>query len=564
MSGELVFVPLGGVGEIGMNVYLYGIDDQWIMVDLGLTFADDRLPGADLVLPDLSFIEERRDRLLGIIITHAHEDHIGAVPYLWSKLGVPIHCTRFPAAVLRRKLSENGVQQASAIREMTPGEPFDLGPFRCCLMHVTHSIPDANALAIDTPFGRVLHTGDWKLDPAPMVGERTDIEGLESFGRDGVLALVADSTNVMSPGTSGSEAEVRDSLKSLIREQKGCVVLTTFASNIARLETAMLAGHEAGRSVVVVGRSMHRMIDAAKESGFLENMPPVLDERDVGQTPREKLMYLVTGSQGEPRAALMRIAFGNHPRIRLEPGDTAIFSSKIIPGNERTLYNLHNQLVERGVEVITEEDHFVHVSGHPCRDEIEQMYRWMRPKIAVPVHGEVRHLYAHARLAERLGVDTAPVIRNGDMLRLAPGPVSVTGEVTTGRLVLETTELVDAGDDLYRTRRRLMSHGTIQIVLVLDSFGSLLTSPRITPVGAVELDTFTENADEITERISDAIEELSDREVLDDDRVELTVRTGLRQAMGLPKFKRPIIDVQIIRLSPDALDAGADKKKGAA
>ncbi|MEZ5834493.1 MAG: ribonuclease J [Geminicoccaceae bacterium] len=564
MSGDLVFVPLGGVGEIGMNVYLYGLDDQWIMVDLGLTFADDRLPGADLVLPDLSFIEERKDRLLGIVITHAHEDHIGAVPYLWPKLGVPVYCTRFPAAVLNRKLVENSVKPASAIREMIPGQPFDLGPFHCCLMHVTHSIPDANALAIDTPYGRILHTGDWKLDPAPMVGERTDVERLESFGDEGVLAMVADSTNVMSPGTSGSEAEVRDSLKALIRKQTGCVVLTTFASNIARLETAMLAGHEAGRSVVVVGRSMHRMIDAARESGFLADMPPVLDERDVTQLPREKLLYLVTGSQGEPRAALMRIAFGNHPRIKLEAGDTAIFSSKIIPGNERTLYNLHNQLVERGVEVITEEDHFVHVSGHPCRDEMEQMYRWMKPRIAVPVHGETRHLYAHARLAERLGVEAAPIIRNGDMLRLAPGPVGVIDEVPTGRLVLESTELVDAGDDLYRTRRRLMSHGTIQVVLVLDSYGSLLASPRVTPVGAVEMEGFTDIAENTAERLSDAIEDLNDRDVLDDERVEMAIRTALRQAMNLPKFKRPIIDVQIIRIAPETIDPMQGKKKGAA
>ena len=426
MNDELLFVPLGGVGEIGMNVYLYNIGDDWLMVDLGLTFTDDRLPGADLVLPDLSFIEERKEQLKGIIVTHAHEDHIGAVPYLWSRLGCPLYCSKFPAAVLRRKLAENGAKAASAIREVVPGNTFDLGPFSCTLMHVTHSIPDANALAIDTKFGRILHTGDWKLDPAPMVGERTDVERLEQFGgTDGVLALIADSTNVMSPGTSGSEAEVRDSLRALIKQQKGSVVLTTFASNIASLETAIIAGHEAGRAIVVIGRSMHRMMDAGSEVGLLNDLPPILDERDAVNLPRDKIMYLVTGSQGEPRAALMRIAFGNHPRVKLEPGDTAIFSSKIIPGNERTLYNLHNQLVERGVEVITEEDHFVHVSGHPCRDEMEQMYRWMRPKIAVPVHGEVRHLYAHARLAEKLGVKHAPIIRNGDLLRLAPGPVSV-------------------------------------------------------------------------------------------------------------------------------------------
>ncbi|MCB2054567.1 MAG: ribonuclease J, partial [Geminicoccaceae bacterium] len=365
MTNQLLFVPLGGVGEIGMNVYLYGLDDRWMMVDLGLTFADDRLPGADIVLPDLSFIEERKDELDGIVVTHAHEDHIGAIPHLWARLGCPIYCSRFPAAVLRRKLAENGIRHPAAIHEKKPGESFEVGPFRCRFLHVTHSIPDANALAIDTPFGRIMHTGDWKLDPAPMIGERTDAEGLEAFGDAGVLALVADSTNVLAPGTSGSETEVRDSLIELIAAQSGRVVLTTFASNIARLRSAMEAGRAAGREVVVIGRSMHRMLDAAEECGLLGDLPPLLDERDAKDLPPERLMLLVTGSQGEPRAALMRIAFDSHPRIKLEPGDTAIFSSKIIPGNERTLYNLHNQLVERGVEVITEEDHFVHVSGHP-------------------------------------------------------------------------------------------------------------------------------------------------------------------------------------------------------
>ena len=296
-------------------------------------------------------------------------------------------------------------------------------------------------------------------------------------------------------------------------------------------------------------------------------MPAILDEREAQSTcRREKVMYLVTGSQGEPRAALMRIAFGNHPRIELEAGDTAIFSSKIIPGNERTLYNLHNQLVERGVEVITEEDHFVHVSGHPCRDEIEQMYRWMRPKIAVPVHGEARHLHAHARLAERMGVESAPVIRRGDLLRLAPGPVEVIDEVPTGRKVLETADLVDAGDDLYRTRRRLSSHGTVQVVVVLDDQGSQLSDPRITPLGAVELESFEQIQSRAIDALSDAIDDLGDKEVLDDDRVEQAIRTSLRQALGLPRHKRPIVEVQIIRLAGSATpDSQPDnQRRGAA
>lgn len=553
MTEGLVFTALGGIGQIGMNVYLYGLHGRWMIVDFGLTFTDDRHPGADLILPDIGFLEDERENLDGIVVTHAHEDHIGAIPYLWSRLNCPVYCSAFPAAVLRRKLRENGIEQASAIREIKPGTPFEVGPFACRFAHVTHSIPDANALTIDTEYGRVLHTGDWKLDPAPMIGESTDTDLLESFGENGILALVADSTNVMSPGTSGSEAEVRDSLQALIKDQPGRVILTTFASNVARLETAILAGHEAGRHVAVVGRSMHRMIDAAKECGYLKNIPLLIDERDAKALPRNKVMYLVTGSQGEPRAALMRIAFGHHPRIGLEPGDTAIFSSKIIPGNERTLYNLHNHLVQQGIEVITEEDHFVHVSGHPCRDEVEQMYRWMRPKIAIPVHGEARHLYAHARLAERLGTQQTFVIRNGDMIQLAPGDPSVVDEIPTGRMVLETTELVDAGDDLYRTRRRLMHHGTINVIVVLDPDGSLMAPPRITAIGAMDQDSFETVFDAAVTAIEDAIDDLSDKDILDDDRCDQAIRTALKATLALPRQKRPITEVQVIRLEKSSM-----------
>jgi ribonuclease J len=564
MTGPLLFAPLGGVGEIGVNVYAYGLDGRWMLVDLGIGFADDRLPGAEIVIPDVRFIEEQRERLDGIVITHAHEDHIGAVPYLWPRLLCPIWCTAFAAAVLRRKIAEAGLAPGPTLHIVEPGQAFEIGPFRCSFRHVTHSVPDSNALEIHTPYGKVLHTGDWKLDPEPMIGARSDTDGLEAFGAGGVLALVGDSTNVLSPGTSGSEAELRDSLVELIARQPGRVALTTFASNIARLDSAMRAAEQAGREIVVIGRSMRRMLDAAKEVGIITDPVRTLDEREAESLPRDRVLYLVTGSQGEPRAALQRIAAGQHPRAKLEPGDTVIFSSKIIPGNERVLFNLHNLLVSQGVEVITEEDHFVHVSGHPCRDEIEQMYRWMRPRIAVPVHGEARHLHAHVRLARQLGVPEALLLANGDLLRLAPGPAEVVDRVPVGRIAVEDEDLVAAGDELYRTRRRLSGHGTVVVGVVLDRFGSVLASPQISALGAVELERFDRRRAEISEAVADAVEDLADREARSDDRVREAVRGAVRQALDLPRSRRPIVEVQITRLSAETLDALEDDRAGVA
>ena len=552
---DLRLVPLGGVGEIGVNTYLYGLAGRWLMVDLGIGFADDRLPGVDIVLPDLRFIEDQRSSLDGLVLTHAHEDHLGAVPYLWQRLGCPIWATPFTAAVLRAKLAETDFARTVPINVVEPGLPFQVGGFACRFVHVTHSIPDSNALVLDTPFGTVLHTGDWKLDPAPLVGARTDVAALETLGRDGVLAIVCDSTNVLSPGTSGSEAEVRESLTKLIAEQPNRVVLTTFSSNIARLETAMLAARAAGRELFVVGRSMRRMIEAAREVGYLQGTPPARDEREADSLPRDRVLYLCTGSQGEARSALVRIAGGQHPRVRLEPGDTAVFSAKIIPGNERTLYNLHNQLVRQGIEVITEVDHFVHVSGHPCRDEMEQMYRWIRPKIAVPVHGEARHLHAHQRLARQMGVPHVPLIENGDVLSIAPGEPRVVDEVPVGRMVIETDGLVGAGDDLFRTRRRLMNHGTVLVGLVLDEQGSVLAPPQLTPLGAVELERFADRREQVQDTVADAVEDLSDLHARDDERVREAVRGALRQALDLPRQRRPIVEVQITRLTAETLAA---------
>jgi len=555
MDQELLFVPLGGAGEIGLNLNLYGLGEQWMMVDLGISFADEFLPGAEIVLPEPGFIEARSEDLKGLVLTHAHEDHFGAVPYLWGRLRCPIYCTPFTANVLRRKLDESDLRPGDVtIHVKEPGERFNIGPFDCSLIHMTHSIPEANALAIRTPLGNVLHTGDWKLDPAPMLGETTGVDDLVAFGNDGVLAMVADSTNVLTPGTSGSEAAVRDSLTELVAKLPNRVVITTFASNVARLETAIKVGAAAGRQVCAVGRSMRRMLQVAGELGYMKDLPPLVDEKTAAQLPRSDVLWVATGCQGEARAAMARIAYGQHPSVKLEAGDTVVFSSKIIPGNERTLYNLHNSLVGHGIEVITEEDHFVHVTGHPCRDEIEQMYRWIKPKISVPVHGEARHLHEHAAFARQLGVAEALDIRNGDMIRLAPGEASVIDEVPTGKLVLENDELIAAGDDLYRTRRRLNAHGTIMVGVVLDRAGSLLATPQLSAFGAVDVQREPGLADNVRGDIEEAIEDLDDSDAADDERVRDKVRSVVRRSFALIRHRRPIIEVQITRLDPAALE----------
>ncbi|MCS6878960.1 MAG: ribonuclease J [Geminicoccaceae bacterium] len=563
MAEELRFAALGGVGEIGMNAYLFGYGESWMLVDLGLGFADDRLPGVDIVLPDPRFLEAEKDRLAGLVLTHAHEDHLGAVPYLWPRLGCPIWCTRFAAAVLRRKFADFGISAGDAVHEVAPRQNFRVGPFRCRFLHVTHSIPESNALVIDTPAGRILHTGDWKLDPAPLLGPPTDSEGLEEVGNARVLAMIGDSTNVLSAGSSGSEAELRDSLMELVAAQPNRVVFTTFSSNIVRMETAILAGVAAGRRPFVIGRSMRRMLEAAREVGYLADLPPLGEEREIMDLPRHRVMALVTGSQGEARSALQRIAQGSHPRLRLERGDTVIFSAKIIPGNERVLFDLHNQLVSQGVEVITEEDHFVHVSGHPCRDELEQMYRWIRPKIAIPVHGEARHLQAHVRFAKRLGAEQVLLVSDGDLVRLAPGPATVIGRIPVGRLAVDGGELVDADDELFRTRRRLAGNGVVSVSVVLDEHGSLLADPRVSVAGVVPPARLERLKGALVEAVAEAIEALDDEAVLEDREVEEAVRVAVRQALDLPRERRPLVETNITRLGPEALARLEDESEGA-
>src|SRR3974390_1602393 len=479
---ELVLLPLGGAGEIGMNFNAYGFgppdDRQWIVADCGVLFGrEGPTPGIDLIMPDIRFLAEQKENVLGLVLTHAHEDHIGAVPYLWPQLECPVYATPFTARLLEEKLIEAGLQERMRIRIVELGGRLSLGSFEIEYISITHSIPEPNALAITTPLGVVVHTGDWKLDPEPLLGKVTDENRLTRLGDDGVLALVCDSTNALVQGESGSEARVEESLAALIGTLEGRVAVTAFASNAARLRSIARAARLHGRQIALVGRAMHRIVKAARETGYLAEFPATIDEAEAAQLPPSKVLYLCTGSQGEPRAALARIASGDHPNVSLGPGDAVIFSSRIIPGNELAIFDIQNKLAAMGVEVLTERDHFVHVSGHPAREELTRMYQWIRPKIAVPVHGEVRHMTEHARLARSLQVPEAVVIENGQMLRLAPGRAEIIDETPSGRLYLDGRILVDDSHDHVRERRALSFSGIIAITLVVDGKGRVIGDP---------------------------------------------------------------------------------------
>lgn len=538
---DFVFLPLGGTGEIGMNLNLYGFGPpsrrKWIMIDLGVTFGDLRTPGVDVIMADPEFIEDRREDLLGIVLTHAHEDHIGAVPYLWPRLRCPVYATPFTAHLVRNKLSEHGLLDEVPLHEVPMGGRLTLGPFDLEYVTLTHSIPEPNAIAIRTPLGLVLHTGDWKIDPDPLIGDDIDEARLSALGEENVRAIVCDSTNALTPGRSGSEAEVKAGLTQLIAECEGRIAVTTFASNIARIQSIAEAAAANGRQIVLAGRAMHRLVEAATATGYLAPLPGLISDEEAGYIPRENLLIICTGSQAEPRAALARMAVGNHPTLELVPGDTVIFSSRIIPGNELNIFELQNQLAGRGIRVITEKDHFVHVSGHPCREELEQMYRWVRPEIAVPVHGELRHLAEHAALARQMQVGESFVLANGDLLKLAPGPSEVLDKVPAGRLHLDGEILLDVGDPSLAERRRLSFSGAVFVVLAVDGQGRAVGDPEIRFVGVPEEDSYGASLDD---RAYDAVDEALSRASARDrrdpealaERVRRAVRAALRQDWG--------------------------------
>jgi ribonuclease J len=543
----LFFVPLGGAGEIGMNLNVYGHRGQWLIVDCGVTFGEEEhQPGVDVIMADPAFILERRDRLLGIVATHAHEDHIGAIPYLWPQLQCPVWATPFTAAVLRAKLVESGLADRVRITTVPMSGRFQIGPFDLELITLTHSIPEPNAVVIRTGAGTVLHTGDWKLDPEPLIGSPTDEARLREVGDEGVLAIVCDSTNALRPGTSGSEGELRASLTELISRYDGRVVVACFASNVARLSTIYHAARANDRDVALVGRSLWRIDKAARETGYLADVPRFLTEDEAGYVPRDKILMICTGSQGEPRAALARIARDDHPNVTLEEGDVAIFSSRIIPGNETAINRLHNALLRLGVEVVTAEDHFVHVSGHPARDELVRMYQMVRPRVAIPVHGEARHLLAHADLARQCQVPHGLVIENGDMVRLDPGGASVIDEVPVGRIAQDGKNLLPLGGDVLKQRRRLGSEGSVVATLVVDRRGWLAAPPQIALIGLAEASA--EPAAALGGALANAMEGLPAPMRHDDNAVRDTARRIVRREMKARFGKRPLIEIQLVRL----------------
>ena len=548
---QLTFLPLGGAGEIGMNLNLYGFgpesQETWVMVDLGITFGNGAQPGIDVIMPDPTFIEERRDQLAGLVLTHAHEDHLGAVPYLWERLQCPVYATPFTISILKRKLAETDFGERVEIIEVPLSGRFTVGPFDMELITLTHSIPEPNAIAIRTPVGNVLHTGDWKFDPGPVIGDVSDKAALSKLGKEGVLALVCDSTNVFTPGESGSEADLLDSLGRLIGECQGRVAVACFATNVARLETIARAAAANNRDVVLAGRSLWRINDAARENGYLTHIAAFIDEEDAGHIPDDKLLIICTGSQGEPRAALSRIASGDHRHITLGEGDTVIFSARSIPGNEASIGVLQNRLVRNGVRLVTPRDHFIHVSGHPARDELAQMYQLSRPRIAVPVHGERRHLTEHANLALECQVPMAIVAENGTMVRLGPDDAGISGEVQSGRLALDGNRLVAIDGELVRGRIRALYNGLAVLSAVLDDDGEWAADPELTTIGVLEAGEEA-IADDAIAAARQALKGLSANKRKDDGEVREALRIAVRRTFRKTLDKNAQTTIHLIRI----------------
>ena len=546
VTTDLAFLPLGGTGEIGMNLNLYRSGGQWLAVDCGIGFGGSEMPEVEVMMPDPAFIAEKRDCLVGLVITHAHEDHIGAVAWLWPQLRCPIYCTPFAAAVLRRKLGEQQLVGVVKIHVIPAGGSFAAGPFQMQFLRVAHSIPEAQALAITTGAGTVLHTGDWKLDASPLVGPPTDEAAFRALGDRGVLAMVCDSTNAMVDGHSGSEADVRVNLAKLIASLEGRIAVTCFASNVARVESIAMAARDCGRTVAVVGRSLRNIEAAARECGYLKSIPPFVGEDQVNDIPDENLLILVTGSQGEARSALARIANDTHPRVELGEGDNVIFSSRMIPGNERAIGTVQDNLARRGVRLLTAEaNRGIHVSGHPARDELKHLYALVRPKVSVPVHGEWRHLAAHAALARELGIESV-MMEDGDVLSLSPGRPEVIDSAPVGRLVLDGNRLVPLQGSVMGARRRMLFNGVVVASLAVDEAGRLRGSPRVTAPGLYEPDD-----PEMARVVGEIVEAMGDLPAptrRDQAALEDAARAAVRRALGRRMQKRPLVDVHLLRV----------------
>ena len=552
MKEELLFCPLGGAGEIGanMNLYAYGTpgEHKWIMVDIGVTFADDSLPGIDLIYPDPGFIVDKKEDLLGIVLTHAHEDHIGAIAHLWPKLKCKIYATPFTAVFIKEKFREKHIDINKYLKIVELNGVINLGPFNIEYVTMTHSILEPNGLKIKTPAGVVLHTGDWKIDENPMVGKNMDIDKLQQIGNEGVLAMVCDSTNIFSVGRSGSESTVRKSLLDIMSRLKKRIIMTSFASNVARMETIFYCAEKTGRQISLVGRSMHRIYKAARQCGYLKNIIEPIDPREAKNISREKIVYLCTGSQGEPMGAMMRISSYIHPDVFIEKGDTVIFSSKIIPGNEKKLYKLHNQLVKDGIEVISEENEFVHVSGHPNRDEMKDMYSWIKPKCVIPVHGEHRHMMEHVSFAKEMQVPYPVLVENGDIVKISPGDKpTVYDKAPSGRLYLDGNISVEEDSRSIKDRKNLSANGYLEVTILITPKGNIHNNPILTFKGLPinEEDEFIYGLEEEIEKTSKSFKlgnKQQEHNLID------ALKTACRKFTKEKTGKRPFTNINLVRV----------------
>ena len=549
---ELLFCPLGGSGEIGMNMnlYAYGKEDnqKWIIVDLGVTFADDSIPGIDLIMPDPGFIIDKKDDLLGIVLTHAHEDHIGAVAHIWPDLKCNLYATPFTAALINEKFKEKKIDISSFLKIVPLNSKIKLGDFEIDFVTLTHSILEPNGLSIKTPLGTILHTGDWKIDPNPLIGNKIDEDKLKKIGDEGVSAMICDSTNIFSPGRAGSESDVRDSLLRIMELKTKRILVTSFASNVARMESIFYCAKKTGRAICLVGRSMHRIFKAAKKCGYLKGLIDPIEPRDAKKVAKNKILYLATGSQGEPMGAMNRIINGSHPEVFLEEGDCVIFSSKIIPGNEKKLYNLQNQIVRNNIEIISEENAFVHVSGQTNRDDLKDMYKWVKPKSVIPVHGEHRHMQEHVNFAKEMQVPKTLLIENGDIIKLLPGDApKVIDKAPSGRVYLDGSINVETDAQSIKDRKNLSINGYLEITLLVSNNGKI-KKPIISFKGIPE----KENSDHFIFDMEDEIFNICRTFSLDNKNQQKnlidTIKQNCRRIVREKTGKKPFTNINIARI----------------
>ena len=549
---ELVYCSLGGAGEIGMNLNLFGYgkpgEYKWIVVDIGVTFSDDNIPGIEVILPNPEFIANQKENLLGIVLTHAHEDHVGAIAHLWPMLECPIYATPFTAAIVREKFKELKINIGSHLKIVKLGGNVKLGAFDIDYVTLTHSILEPNGLAITTPEGVVLHTADWKIDDDPLIGEKTDVKKLTELGKKGVLAMVCDSTNIFNLGSSGSESLVRTGLLTVLEKMKNRIVITSFASNVARMETVFKVAEKIGRQVCLVGRSMNRIYQLARQCNYLQDIKVPVDVRDAKKIPKNKMVFLCTGSQGEQRAALARIANGTHPDLHLEKDDNVIFSSRIIPGNEKRLYKIFNDFSKSEINVLSEENSMIHVSGHPAREDLKKMYSWVKPKIVIPVHGEQRHMAEHINFAKEMGVKFPVKVSNGEIIRLAPGEPQVVDKVTWGRVYLDGKVLIDNDSHVLKERRNMAANGYMEITVLISKNGQIKNNPIITLKG---IPLIQEDESEIEYDLEDVVMDTCKNFNLNNSKQEKnlidTLKGNCRKLINDKSGKKPLVNINLVR-----------------